>query len=453
MKKFLLLFVLSLAVIACENPFSNTPDEDNTMLWPAGDSTGYWGFINEKGEMVIPAKYDRTYGFSGGMAQVYIDVDGKPLPSRFSYGVSVLGPKHAFVNKRGEILFSLPEGKAFNDHYFYYGCCRYGSMSTQGMMDHNFNPFIPDDKYHEGIRLGVMTKDGLASSVLGYFNKSGELVISSFINGVDGNMYDRWGDFCDGVAVVEDYMDVADMYTTYQRYGALNTKGEVVIDTVYTFLQSVGCNRLVYHGKDGEYDLLGLMDTQGNIITEPFIHRDGYSFFGDGGLMPVYEYRTGEGRRYGYIDPNGNLQIPYQYEYAEPFCNGYAWVQTRDERNYIIFKLINTQGQVVLSLEEMQYPASNISGFYHNGLCLINDWQKQPNMYRYINLQGEVIYSWPTEPSSQQSNVPEKLDPTSIDHDEMLLRHFEGTNYYPLAEQSLRTRQKLSSNPNTLEVK
>lgn len=441
MKKFLLLFTLALAVIACENPFSNTPDEDTTMLWPAGDSTGYWGFINEKGEMVIPAKYDRTYGFSGGMAQVYIDVDGKPLPSYMGYETSVMSSKHALINKRGEILFTLPEDKGFVDHYFYYGCCRYGGLRSRGMMNNNFNPFIPDDKYHEGIRLGVMTKDGLASSVLGYFNKSGELVISSFINGVDGNMYDRWDDFCDGIAVVEDYIDVADMNTTYQRYGALNTKGEVVIDTVYTFLQSVGCNRLVYHGKDGDFDLLGLMDTQGNIITEPFIHRDGYSFFGDGGLMPVYEYRTGEGRRYGYIDPNGNLQIPYQYEYAEPFCNGYAWVYTHDENGFTVYKLIDLQGQVILELDKTQYPAGNISGGYRNGLCLIAVRNQVSYFYQYINLQGEVVYSWPMNPNTPDSNVPEKLDPTSIDYDEMLLRLFEGTNYYPLAEQSLRSRK------------
>ena len=441
MKKFFLLFTLALAVIACENPFSNTPDEDTTMLWPAGDSTGYWGFINEKGEMVIPAKYDRTYGFSGGMAQVYIDVDGKPLPSYMGYETSVMSSKHALINKRGEILFTLPEDKGFYDHYFYYGCCRFGGLRSRGMMNNNFNPFIPDDKYHEGIRLGVMTKDGLASSVLGYFNKSGELVISSFINGVDGNMYDRWGDFCDGIAVVEDYIDVADMNTTYQRYGALNTKGEVVIDTVYTFLQSVGCNRLVYHGKDGDYDLLGLMDTQGNIITEPFIHRDGYSFFGDGGLMPVYDFKTGEGRRYGYIDPNGNLQIPYQYEYAEPFCNGYAWVYTHDENGFTVYKLIDLQGQVILELDKTQYPAGNISGGYRNGLCLIAVRNQVSYFYQYINLQGEVVYSWPMNPNTPDSSVPEKLDPSSFYYDEMLLRLFEGTNYYPLAEQSLRTRK------------
>ena len=169
--------------------------------------------------------------------------------------------------------------------------------------------------------------------------------------------------------------------------------------------------------------------------------------------MPVYDFKTGEGRRYGYIDPNGNLQIPYQYEYAEPFCNGYAWVYTHNENGFTVYKLIDLQGQVILELDKTQYPAGNISGGYRNGLCLIATRNQVSYFYQYINLQGEVVYSWPMNPNTPDSNVPEKLDPTSIDYDEMLLRHFEGTNYYPLAEQSLRTRQKLSSNPNTLEVK
>ena len=116
---------LSAALLTgCNEPFSQTPEEDTTMLWPAADSTGYWGFINEKGEMVIPAKYDRTYGFSGGVAQVYIDVDGEPLRST-GYQASTLGPLHAFINKKGEVVYTLPEGQGFNDHYFYYGCYLY----------------------------------------------------------------------------------------------------------------------------------------------------------------------------------------------------------------------------------------------------------------------------------------------------------------------------------------
>ena len=429
----LIIFALFF-LVGCENPspFSNTPDEETTMLWPAGDSTGFWGFINDKGEMVIPAKFERTYGFSGGMAKVVLDDDGIPMPSYIGYQANLMGHQQAFIDKHGKILFSLPQYYAFTDHYFYYGCCRFGCVDNIGMMDTHFNPIIPDGKY-SGIRLGVMTKDGLASSVLGYFNKAGELVISSHINGVDGNIYEKRDDFCDGLAVVEDYMDLNDMSLVYDRYCAINTKGEVVIDTIYKFLQSAGNDRLLYRLKNGDYHA-GLIDTQGNIITEPFITIEYNSFFGDGGLMPVKENNVGANAKYGYIDKNGTLQIPYQYEYAEPFCNGYAWVRARNENSIVVCTLINLQGQKILELEPMQEPASNVCGYYHNGLCLIFDWNK-PYWYYYMNLQGEVIYSWPQEPVNQKNSdrrIPEHMKP---DHKELMLQRFEGTPYYPLALQ------------------
>jgi len=384
--RILVVFLAIFGMVSCANPISNNPEEDKTQLWPAVDSTGFWGFINEKGEMVIPAKYDRAYGFSGGKAQVYIDEDGEPLSSA-GYEVSLMGSTHAFINTKGEVLFTLPEEKGFLDHYFEYGCCRYGSLRTVGMMDENFNAFIPDDQYHSGINLGVMTKDGLASSVLGYFNKSGELAISAYINGKDGNIYEVRNDFCDGIAVVADLMDLTDMYTMYERYGAINTKGEIVIDTVYSFLKSVGCNRLVYRKKGGDYSLLGLMDTQGNIITESSINWNWYSSFGDGGLMPVGTYQ--DGLKYGYMDTKGTMQIPYKYLEATPFDNGLAWVRVQGEG----YKLINKQDEVVLSLDEGQIPY-NGNGF-HNGLCLIFYNDNQTRKFQYINLKGEVVYSWP----------------------------------------------------------
>ena len=433
LRVIVILIAAVLCMGGCDNRFSDTPDGDTTMLWPAGDSTGYWGFINEKGEMVIPAKYDRTYGFSGGMAQVYIDVDGKPLLN-FGYEVCVIGPKHAFINQRGEVLFSLPEGQGFLDHYFYYGCCRYCSMQTLGMMDTHFNAIIPDEKYYSDIRLQVMTKDGLASSVLGYFNKAGELVISAYLNGKDGNAYDDCYDFCDGVAVVYDdgwYMDSAGMCTANYRYGAINTKGEMVIDTVYTYLQSVGCNRLVYRPKGGDDMLFGLMDTHGNIITEPCIHSYGYSFFGDGGLMPVASYPNG--RTWGYMDVNGTMQIPYKYAEALPFCNGYAWVRVQDEG----FKLINMRDEVVLSLGKGQIPYFDNN--FRNGLCLIT----YGDLFQYINMKGEVIYSWPRCPNPQDNNAPEMHETDSY---EMMLRLFDGTPYYHLAEEQCVRNKEVHKN-------
>lgn len=435
----LIIFALFF-LVGCENPspFSNTPDEDTTMLWPACDSTGFWGYINEKGEMVIPAKFDRTYGFSGGIAKVVLDDDGIPMPPQ-TYQQYYEGYPQAFIDKHGNILLALPNDKVFYDNYFYYGCCRYGGMGAIGMMDNNFNAFIPD-KYDSGINLGIMTKDGLASSVLGYFNKSGKLAISAYINGNDGNAYEYLGNFCDGIAVVGEYVELHDNYGSIdKKYGAINTKGKIVIDTVYQYLQSVGNDRLLYRLKGGDTHL-GLMDTRGNIITEESILVDRYvSFFGDGGLMPVREmdddYPIGYNYyKYGYVDINGTLQIPYQYSSAEPFCNGYAWVLAPNEKNQTVYKLINLQGQVVLELDG-QWPASHISGNYHNGLCLIMDQIQDQYWYHYINLKGDVIYSWPQEPINQQNSAPGIPEHMKPDCRELMLQRFEGTPYYSLALQ------------------
>lgn len=427
-------------LVGCENPspFSNTPDEDTTMLWPAGDSTGFWGFINEKGEMVIPAKFERTYGFSGGMAKVVLDDDGIPMLP-LGYQQYYEGHQQAFIDIHGNILFALPNDKVFSDNYFYYGCCRYEGMGSIGMMDNNFNAFIPDDQYSWKINLGIMTKDGLASSVLGYFNKSGKLAISAYINGNDGNAYEYLGDFCDGIAVVGDYVELHDNYGSIdKKYGAINTKGKIVIDTIYKYLQSVGNDRLVFRLRDDDGHV-GLMDTKGNIITEPSILITREGFFGDGGLMPVIGYENGvptiENRKYGYIDKNGTLQIPYQYYRAEPFFNGYAWVEAPNDKNEIVSMLINLQGQVVLELEPLQEPASHISGNYHNGLCLIFDTKQYPYWYHYMDLQGEVIYSWPQEPINQQNSAPGIPEHMKPDCRELMLQRFEGTPYYPLALQ------------------
>lgn len=423
----------------CNGPFSQTPEEDTTMLWPAADSTGYWGFINEKGEMVIPAKYDRTYGFSGGVAQVYIDVDGEPLRST-GYQASTLGPLHAFINKKGEVVYTLPEGQGFNDHYFYYGCCRFGDMHKTGMMDNHFSTILAPMDNSVFAPFGPMTKDGLATSILGYFNKKGDVVIPRLIKGVDGYIYEYCKDFCDGIAVIGYYRD------NYNIYGAINTKGELVIDTIYPYLQSVGNDRLLYKLKDSDWTYAGLMDTQGNIITEQNIYLGGENFFGDGGLMPV---RNNQGL-YGYIDKNGIVQIPYQYAYAAPFYGEYAWVWKSTtmsikstEVDVNLYCIINLQGEVVLSMDTWdKMPASLISSGVHNELCLVVDTENpRLNVYKYINLKGEVIYSWSEKTNRQGYDAPERREQAEPDRDEMMLRMFEGTKYYPLAEQCIRSRR------------
>lgn len=52
-------------------------------------SNGKYGFVNKKGEEVVPLKYDKVESFSEGMAKVYKD------------------GKYGFINKNGEFIIPM----------------------------------------------------------------------------------------------------------------------------------------------------------------------------------------------------------------------------------------------------------------------------------------------------------------------------------------------------------
>ena len=233
-----LLFIAFVCLNSCEENIPNEygiPSKDTTMLWPAQtDTSALWGYINERGEMVIPAQYINAAYFSGGKACVILE-----------------NRRYAFINRFGQTLYTLAEGEICSSFYYGYSTfCDYKEVPPSfgftslygfyGMLDSNFNVVIP--KEYNG--LGTMSKEGLVSySVVdaeghhkyGFLNKHGKTVIAPQDGYVLG--------FYDGVSVKE--LD--------GKFGAINTKGKWVIDTIYDVLASVGENRLVYGERGGNY--------------------------------------------------------------------------------------------------------------------------------------------------------------------------------------------------------
>ena len=290
------LFICS----ACEEPLSPNKYADKTNLWPAAEPTGEKvGYINEKGEMVIPAQYKKAYFFSGGMAKVVT----------FENQIQ-------FINTKGEVVHTLPEN-LYCDDYFINGYIRYyqymwDRVPPSGLWDANFNDVIP----FGFLRVGNMSKEGLVATGVGYFNKNGERVLTFNADTFDiynGIIYD-YGDFRDGAAVI--YLTCNNNGHSYGRVGAINTKGEWVVDTIYINLKSVGGGLIAFADST---TLWGLMDTQGNKLTEPTFYEVGE--FEDGDLLPV---RNNNG--WGYVDHTGTIKIEPIYAYCEPFHEGVAWV-------------------------------------------------------------------------------------------------------------------------------
>ena len=407
--RILLIILASFCMVGCDSLLSQTPEEDTTKLWPAGNSSGeYIGYINAKGKMSIPAQYKRAYRFSGGKAKVVLSND-----------------QNSFIDKHGNILHTLPTD-SYCDDYFYYGCCCFCQQGRWGMFDAEFNTIIPA----EYSLLGQMTREGLIRFQspannwrYGYMNKSGKVVIEP--------QFFYAADFCDGIAVVVRYNN------DNMLYGAINMKGELILDTIYYCLESVGGDRLVYRARDGLY---GLMDTKGGIISEPFFCT--HWFYGDDELMPVS--LPNDIDKFGYIDRNGVLQIPCQYDVATPFCHGEAWVSTlRDDNGNFLYsdshsELINTRGEELLRMESKQ----PLAGF-HNGLCPVAEGES--SQWQYINKKGKVIYSWAQRPLGDHSWYPhapsgkvalENEECKYVSFQNLVLSMFEGTEYYHLALQS-----------------
>lgn len=361
--KLFILCTLCVALFmfcACEEPISPNKYADKTNLWPAADPTGEKvGYINEKGEMVIPAQYKKAYFFSGGMAKVVT----------FENQIQ-------FINTKGEVVYTLPEYTGCDD-YFVNGYIRHyqyvrDGVPPSGLWDKNFNDVIPFFGY---MRLGNMSKEGLVATGVGYFNKNGERVLTFNADTFDiynGIIYD-YGDFRDGAAVI--HLQCIKNGIMYGRAGAINTRGEWVVDTMYYDLKSVGGGLIAY--PDDSTALWGLMDTQGNKVTEPTFYEVGE--FEDGDLLPV---RNNNG--WGYVDHTGTIKIEPIYAYCEPFHDGVAWVSP--ERYY--YSLIDTSGKVLINLERGVWPVTAC----HNGLLAIADYINQVN--KYIDKNNNVIYTW-----------------------------------------------------------
>lgn len=384
-------------------PFLDEIQEDfqfSVTTYYSYTSNDQWGFIDEKGNVRIQAKYDWCEPFFNGMAMVG------------------LNNKVGFVNKRGEEIIEIQYADASN---FREGYAAVKSGSWWGFMDRTGNWLVEPEfsevgDFNEG--MAYVEKDGL----FGYVNDSGKLVIPVSYsdatdyrrgtavvekNGMQGiidtlnnvlsdfqwdwtesfnehgiarvRLDDRFGlisrGLKDSLLIPVDYEALGDynegraLLAKEGKYGFVDTTGKEVIPMKYDFNQEALSrskfeNGFAWVNQEGK---VGVIDTSGEKVY-PCIFEDVGEYSGK--LVPVK--RRG---KWGYADKEVELVIPYDYQYATSFNMHMARVMAEEK-----WGVIDTTGEYLIQ------PSYNQIDHLDSSRFLVED-----TLWGVVDSAGQVV--------------------------------------------------------------
>lgn len=307
---------------------------------------GKWGFIDEKGKVVIKPKYDRVNSFSEGKALVsigkneyFIDMNGNialktqyNIASNFSDGLAVVSIVKKLtcddvIIKNGEMIIT------YN--------AKTGCIDSTGKLVIPFGKRSIHD-FHYGYAIFNVNQKM-------YYNEERCYPIK-----------------CNGIT----YNNIKIQCSCgidYGQYGLIDKKGNIVIQAEYS--DATYSNGIVCFTKSGKYKYLDLQSFK--FLNVP---DDTRLYFSEG----LAEVR--KNGKSGYIDKTGKLVIKYRYYYAGEFSEGLAKVYFKRGGG---IGFINTKGEVVI--EPRRFDSCKD---FHEGVCAASAMGK----WGYINREGKWLY-------------------------------------------------------------
>jgi hypothetical protein len=351
----LLLFVIVLFLCAgCDQVPTTITRAQNTVK-PVGkqDSTGKYlfkfikdgkfGYINEKGTIVIPAQFVRASDFSEGLAGVAID--GK-------YGV---------IDQQGNIVIKP----------------QYEFIST---FKNGQAQYI-----ESGMKIGIIDRTGkiIKAATL----DQNPAIIPTPVSDSEGRNYSEGLARISGPANNQKPQDA-------DKYGYINQQGVEVIKPQFDYAADgfhEGLAWVVINEK------LGYIDKKGKIVISPqFINRGGCCN-GD-----FYEglARVHQNGKSGYIDKQGKVILPIKFDLVAPeFHEGLAWVVANKKLGFVDrsgkmiiplkfdYRSVSKDRRAGVTVCNDKYCFSSESNF-KNGLAVV----KIGDEYAYIDKTGTILF-------------------------------------------------------------
>lgn len=381
----------------------------------------FWGAVNEKGTITVPIQYDLMYFFKYGQAIVMkdsyfqlIDTSGKVItkekfdeifiPNNSEFYIVKNNNLYGTVNLKGEIeiplqyefLADADENKlAFTQDslwgflekdgsilcdakYYSVTGFRCGTATVKKSLDDDFNTvnnqgveieeedfkMSENDDRYLGHGLYAFTKEipneieELSKYYVGIKDKNGNVIVPL--------KYDYIGDFHQGYAVVA---------LNFIK-GLIDTLGNEVIPLKYTGLIYSDFSEGLLNVMDTSLFKYGFVNANDEIII-PFDYDYAFSFSQN---LAVVNKVSKRGDYYFYINHQNKRAFRKKFDYANPF---------QDDGKAVVFKngkggMINLKGKTIIPFE--------YDGIHSASEGLIPT--KKNNKYGFINEKNELIIDY-----------------------------------------------------------
>ncbi len=304
-------------------PLTN-PGRTDT-LYPVSVNN-WWGYMNQRGHLVVFPQFDWTDDFYDGLARAVIEgktgfVKGNggwvhkpiyPYADRYAEGRAIVGDgEHfGFIEKSGKLMvpIRLDGVLRFQDGLAAVmkdGLC--GFINRAGDVDIPLR-FTSVRSFHQGFAAVTLPGKGGAHDQVAYIDRRGKVVFSDPSGSVA-----ELGDFNDGLARVRGG----------EKWGYLGRSWKLRIDARFDdardFTNGIAAVRIG--------DKWGFIDKTGKLVIQPTY--DNADDFDDKLIMVTLEGKV------GYTNRVANYGITPQFDGGRPFFNNYARVGTHPSFGYI----------------------------------------------------------------------------------------------------------------------
>lgn len=339
--KYGLIDVNGKEIVAPKYDYMMEVHEGMSVIGMGTKNSRKFGFVNIKGEEVVAPVYDIVGRFSEGRAIVMNKfeseskvIDGKVYPTFES--------RYGFIDKTGNLVIPMEYSECASIEKDLYGMSQTG-ISNDGISYSGFSEglaCVSKGNYKEGIRYGAIDVNGntvvpFSSRQLESFH-DGLAYYTDYSNGSEKGFVDKTGNpvitFDDSTDSVGSFSNGLCRIINSDKHGLIDKKGNFVLPCIYErigdFSDGMACVER-YDDDSGETQY-GFIDATGKLVIPSVDVGIPWSDFSDGlALVAVSDEQIGYGQsKMGYIDKTGKLVIPYNYTGLGGFTNGAAVVET-----------------------------------------------------------------------------------------------------------------------------